>query len=169
MPSAPRIWLDYRPVRIGWVIPDNDITRLAKAAGWSSCLWGGQFNPVIPINDLALADQLIKIFAVDVLIPIDVTDKARTFINSFHHLTYDRLRGPIFIGSQFEFADISHVFRRIFRHQDKQAHSTLILPVWDQADGLSPLLSIVFGEYPAPDEQVADYKAGIRKAFEVSE
>ena len=162
MPSAPRIWLDYRPVRIGWVIPDKDITRLANAAAWSSCLWGGQFNPVVPINDLALADQLVKTFAPDLLIPIDVTDKARTFINRFPHLTHEPWRESIFSGRQCEFADIRHVVRRIFRHQDKQAQSALIWPVWDQADGLSLLLSIVFGEYRTPDEQVADYKAGIR-------
>jgi hypothetical protein len=74
------------------------ITRLAKAAAWSSCLWGGQFNPVIPINDPALADQLVKTFALDVLIPIDVTEKARTFINRFPHLTHERWREPIFSG-----------------------------------------------------------------------
>jgi hypothetical protein len=53
MPSAPRIWLDYRPVRIGWVIPNKDISRLAKIAEWSSCLWGGRYNPVIPVSDEA--------------------------------------------------------------------------------------------------------------------
>ena len=169
MPSAPRIWLDYRPVRIGWVIPDRDITRFAKAAAWSSCLWGGRFNPIIPIDDSALADQLVKAFTLDLLIPIDATDAVRTFIERFPYLTHERWREPIFTGRKCEFADIWHVVRRIFRHQDKQAQSALILPVWDQADPLGPLLSIVFGQYPAPDEQVADYKAGIRKAFDVPE
>jgi hypothetical protein len=45
----------------------------------------------------------------------------------------------------------------------------LILPVWDEADALHPLFSIVFGEYPAPTDQISDYKAGIRKAFNVPE
>jgi hypothetical protein len=169
MPSAPRIWVDYRPVRVGWVIPDRDITRLAKAAAWSSCLWGGQFNPVIPIDDPALADQLVRSFAVDLLIPIDATDATRILIDRFPHLAHTLWREPIFTRRQCEFADIRHVVRRIFRHQDKQVQSALILPVWDQADPLGPLLSIVFGRYPAPDEHVADYKAGIRKAFDVPE
>src|SRR5258707_12606666 len=29
MANPPRIWLDYRPVRIGWVIPNQDVARLA--------------------------------------------------------------------------------------------------------------------------------------------
>jgi hypothetical protein len=95
MPSVPRIWIDYRPVRIGWVIPERDITRFTKAAAWSSCLWGGSFNPVIPIDDLTLADRLVKTFALDVLIPIDATDAARTFIERFPYLTHERWHEPI--------------------------------------------------------------------------
>ena len=86
MPSPPRIWLDYRPVRIGWVVPDRDVTLLAKAAAWSSCLWGGRFNPIIPIDDLALADRLVTAFGLDVLIPTDSTDTVRTFIERFPYL-----------------------------------------------------------------------------------
>ena len=93
MPSAPRIWLEYRPVRIGWVVPDRDITRLSKAAAWNSCLWGGRYNPVIPIDNPALADQLIRTFAVDLLIPIGASDATLTFIDRFPYLAHTRWRG----------------------------------------------------------------------------
>ena len=136
MPSAPRIWLDYRSVRIGWVIPDRDIARLATAAAWNSCLWGGRFNPIIPIHDITLADQLVKTFAVDILLPVDGTDATRTFIDRFPYLLHDRWRETIFQQRRCEFADIRHVVRHIFRNQDKQAESALILPVWDLADVL---------------------------------
>jgi hypothetical protein len=59
------------------------------------------------------------------------------------------------------------VFRRILRHQDKQAESALTLPVWDQTDVLHPLFSIIFGCYPAPNDQIEDYRAGIRNYFDV--
>jgi hypothetical protein len=169
MQSEPRIWLDYRPVRIGWVVPDRDIARLATAATWNSCLGGGRFNPMIPIDDLALADILVKTFAVDVLIPVEGTDATRAFIGRFPHLGHNRWHEPIFVGGQCEFADVRHILRRIFRHQYKQVESALILPVWSQMDELHPMLSITFGQYPAPNEHVADYKAGIRKAFNVQE
>jgi len=167
MPGAPRIWLDYRPVRIGWVIPERDITRLVTAATWSSCLCGGRFNPIIPIHDVTVADQLVKTFAVDILLPVDGTVATRTFIDRFPHLVHGRWREPIFVQRRCEFADIRHVVRRIFRNQDKQTESNLILPVWDLADGLRSLFSVVFGQYPTPNENVADYKAGIRKVFNV--
>ena len=146
MPSAPRIWLNYRPVRIGWVIPDREVSHLMKAAELNSCLWGGQFNPVIPIDDLTLADQLVKAFALDVLIPIDTTEAGRTFVGSFSHLNLNRWYESIFTDRQCQFADVRHVARRIFRHQDKQAQSKLILPVWEPADPLAAVFSIVFGQ-----------------------
>jgi hypothetical protein len=169
MPSAPRIWLSYRPVRIGWVISDHEISHLMKAAELNSCLWGGHFNPVIPIDNLTLADELIKAFAVDVLIPVDTTEAALAFIGRFSYLNYARWDESIFNVRRCEFADIRHVARRILRHQDKQAQSALILPVWDPADPLAAVFSIVFGKYPTPDNQVADYKAAIQRAFDVPE
>jgi hypothetical protein len=68
-----------------------------------------------------------------------------------------------------EFADIRHVVRRIHRHQDNQAKSALILPTWDQTDGLDPLFSVLFGRYPAPNNQIADYEGGIRRAYDVTQ
>jgi hypothetical protein len=99
MPNAPRVWLEYRPVRVGWVIPDRDIAGLATAASWSTCLWGGRFNPIIPIHDPTLAEQLVKTFAVDLLIPIDATDATRRFIERFRYLGHHRWREPIFVAS----------------------------------------------------------------------
>jgi hypothetical protein len=115
MPNAPRVWLEYRPVRIGWVIPDRDIARLVTAASLSACLWGGRFNPIIPIHDSALAEQLVKAFAVDLLIPIDPTDAARAFLNRFPYLAHHRSGEAIFQQRRCEFADIRHVVRRIQR------------------------------------------------------
>src|SRR5712664_1165991 len=106
MQSPPRIWLDYRPVRIGWVIPDRDVVRLTAAAAWNSCLWGGRFNPIIPVHDTVQADQLVKTFAVDLLISIDGTESTRAFIDRFPHLAMNRWREPIFEQRRCEFADI---------------------------------------------------------------
>ena len=58
MATPPRIWLDYRPVRIGWVIDEPEPVQLAEAARINSCLWGGRFNPVIPCRDTELVDKI---------------------------------------------------------------------------------------------------------------
>jgi len=140
------------------------------AASWSACLWGGRFNPIIPIHDSALAEQLVKTFAVDLLIPIDPTDDTRAFMDRFPYLAHrPRWGEPIFKQRRCEFADIRHIVRRIRRHQDNQTKSGLILPTWDPTDELDPLFSVLFGRYPAPNDQIADYKGGIRGAYDVPE
>jgi hypothetical protein len=169
MANAPRIWLEYRPVRIGWVIPDRDIARLASAASWSSCLWGGRFNPVLPIHDAALADRLVRVFGVDLLIPIEGTPATQAFVDRFPHLRHNRWRHPIFQQGRCEFADIRHVLRRIYRDQDNEAKAGLVLPIWDQADALDPFFTVLLGRYPQPGDDVADYRAAIRNEFDVPE
>lgn len=169
MQSPPTIWLDYRPVRIGWVIPDRDAVRLATAAAWNSCLWGGRYNPIIPVHDAALASQLVKTFAIDLLISIDETESTRAFIDRFPYLAINRWRQSIFEGRRSEFADIRHIVRRIVAHQDKQAESQLIVPTWEPADALHSLFSVLFGSYPQPNDQISDYKGGLRKALNVPE
>jgi hypothetical protein len=169
MANAPRIWLEYRPVRIGWVIPDRDIARLVTAATWNACLWGGRFNPIIPVHDAELADRLVRTFAVDLLIPIEGTAATQAFIDRFPYLAHNRWQNPIFQQGRCEFADIRHVLRRIYRDQDNQAKADLTLPTWDQADALDPLLTLMFGRYPAPGDEVADYRTAIRNEFNVEE
>jgi hypothetical protein len=162
MPNASRVWLEYRPVRIGWVIADRDLANLTTGA----CLWGGSFNPIIPLYDLELAEQLVKSFAVDLLIPVRPTDATQAFVNRFVYLARGRWREPIFEQRQCEFADIRHVVRRIHRRQDNRAKSASTLPTWDQGDWLDPLFSILFGRYPEPSDQVADYRGGILRAYD---
>jgi hypothetical protein len=60
MGNAPRIWLDYRPVCIGWVADEAAVAQLRTAASWNTCLWGGRFNPIIPLHDHVLSEKLSK-------------------------------------------------------------------------------------------------------------
>jgi hypothetical protein len=168
MQNTPRIWLDYCPVRIGWVASGRNVSQIVEAATRSSCLWGGRFNPVIPTCDIDLADRLVNAFAVDILIPIEDDDSARTYIDRFPHLLHDRLHSAIFERRQSEFADIRHAVRRISKNQDKHAEGSLTLPSWDQTDALHPLFALLFGQYPTPSDQIADYRAGIIRAFNAS-
>src|SRR5262249_52980480 len=92
MQNPPRVWLDYRPVRIGWIIPEKDIQHLVTAANWSTCHWGGRFHPLIPISDVAYAERLVKCFAVDVLVPVQATAATQSFVDRFPYLAHERWR-----------------------------------------------------------------------------
>lgn len=165
MTNPPRIWLDYRPIRIGWVNDDRDIRHLVEMANWNACLWGGRYNCIIPAYDTDLADRLVSCFAVDVLLPIRPNDATKGFIDRYPHLAHHRWSESIFHQRDCEFADIRHALRRIAANQDKEFEKHLYLPTWDAADPLSALFSIQFGAYPAPSTNIADYKGGVQGSF----
>jgi hypothetical protein len=164
-----RIWLDYRPVRIVWVIPNQDVGRLLTAVTWNTCLWGGRYNCIVPAHDTALADCLINCFRVDVLLPVQADAETTAFIERFPHLEHRRWRDSIFQRRRCEFADIRHALRRIVAHQDSDTSSRITLPLWEDGDALHPWLSLHAGHYPAPGADIADYKGGVQNAFTTSE
>ena len=168
MGNPPRIWLDYRPVRVGWVIDQPDIQQLATAASWSTCLWGGRFNPMIPLHLPELCKQLIQAFAVDVLIPIVASERATSFIASYPHMGLSDSENRAFNSRQCRFADVRHAvqwLKDIAVRRGKGDLENLVRPTWSEEDELSTLFSILFGNYPPSPDIGIDYVTGIRGSF----
>ena len=40
--------VSVRPVRIGFLVPPDDLATVSRVARLSCCLWGGRYNPIIP-------------------------------------------------------------------------------------------------------------------------
>lgn len=40
--------VSLRPVRIGFLVPPDDLSIVSRVAQLSACLWGGRYNPIIP-------------------------------------------------------------------------------------------------------------------------
>jgi hypothetical protein len=169
MSNPPRIWLDYRPVRNGWVISGQDVAQLVTAATWNACLWGGRHNCIIPAHDTALADRLVACFGVDVLVPVRSDTVTTAFIGRFPHLERHRWSESIFRGRGCEFADIRHAVRRIVAHQDQDTPSRIAISRWEEGDALHSLLTLLVGRYPAPNADIADYKGGVQNALNIEE
>jgi len=165
MNSPPRIWLDYRPVRIGWVLSEPDITMLGEMASLNTCLWGGRFNCAIPAYDAELADRLVSCFAVDVLLPVRPDERTKAFIDRFQHLEHHRWSESIFSQRDCEYADIRHLLRRITKQRDTEFAKNICLPSWDQTDPLNAVFATQLGRYPSPDADVPNYRAAVQNAF----
>ena len=91
----------YRSVRIGFLVEDGQIDDLVSAAGLNTLLWGGIYNPVIPISceRLEFAEQLLNLFSVDVLYTVSENETVVAFKES-HSSLRDRpmIIAPIRIG-----------------------------------------------------------------------
>jgi hypothetical protein len=166
MSNPPRIWLDYRPVRIGWVVDDPSVAALAAAAHFNSCLWGGRFNPIIPCRDAQLAAALVKLFNVDVLLPVQPTERTAALLGRWPHLRLNIRGDSIFHHHHCAFVDIRHAVKRA-RRAPGFVHDRFIRPTWTDTDPLAPLFSLMFGRYPDPNVITIDYVRGIRSELEL--
>src|SRR6266702_3124752 len=68
--SIPSVSVEYRPLRVGWIVTGANPAQIENAIAVTSCLWGGPYNPIIPADDPEGAAQLIHSFKVDLLVPI---------------------------------------------------------------------------------------------------
>ncbi|MFI5196017.1 MAG: hypothetical protein ACHQD8_02915 [Chitinophagales bacterium] len=160
------ISLEYKPLRIGFLVRDNSIEDLVTAAGINTLLWGGIFNPVIPIsvenNDLA--HQLVKLFSVDILYAVSNTQEILDFKKNYPFLKdsftddifYESLRSN---GRFFRFLDsknaIDYLWEKEIRHWDKERKSAFSLIEWEDNDSLASVLSLGFGYFPKfPDKEL---------------
>ncbi len=167
MSNPPRIWLDYRPVRIGWVVDEPNVDALAAAAEFNTCLWGGRYNPIIPCRETQLATALVKLFNVDVLVPVNETESTAAFIRAYPHLHLGVLHDGIFRDRYCAVVDIRHAAHRASR-MPGFGRAQFIRPTWTGADPLAPLLPLLFGRYPdRPGAITIDYVRGIRSELEM--
>jgi hypothetical protein len=56
---------------VGWCVRDGSLPQLRKAMRLSTLLWGGQFNPIVPVDDREYAKRIMEIFQVDALYGVE--------------------------------------------------------------------------------------------------
>jgi len=161
----------YRPLRIGWCIRSNDFTALREAWRLSSTMWGGLYNPIIPVDDLDYARALVELFRVDLLWPASDDAAVKSFIESFPHLPNPLFHGQLFVahgnGSKSAAVlDIYHPIRRFYDEHFKNNPTPevkVVLYEWDQDDPLSDIWLATFGAVPSTDVTGTDYFELIEK------
>ena len=110
----------YRPIRIGWCVRADDFKALREALKCTFTMWGGRYNPLIPVDDVELAHSLIRLFRVDVLWPASKDDIVKKFVDSFSYLPNPFYQEELFTlygnGERWpEIVDIYHPDRKSTR------------------------------------------------------
>ncbi len=147
----------YRPVRIGFLIRDGEIEEIIKSVEINTILWGGIYNPIIPLSkDREFTKQLIKLFNVDILHPISNDSALIEFANE-----YEFLNSPNFHNRKIFHEDwntkkqvsgyldiiniVNYYWSKEFKNKTKSYRSNCVIVDWSKKDGLADLLSIIFG------------------------
>jgi uncharacterized Zn-finger protein len=130
----------------------------------SHTLWGGRYNPLIPIGDTAVAMRLVEAFRVDALYPASRNQDFNTFAKSFPYLPPPDYFPDVFIegskGKLPTFLDIYHPVRHLSEEYVKKLPSPKISATifeWNATDPLATVFLANFGSYPSPEESGRDY------------
>lgn len=152
--------INYRPVRIGWCIRENNWEDLRSVLRLTHLLWGGRFNPIIPV-EAGCAKSIVRRFRVDILADVADDVSVRQFSSSFTNLPWPVPVQGLFSDSTRltpNFLDVSHVLEEIEQEVPEQnfvfQHSErLKIVLWEGEDPLADVFLATFGAYPPEFEQ----------------
>ncbi len=155
----------YRPIRIGWCIRAGDFEAMREALKLTFTMWGGRYNPLIPVDDFDFASSLIRLFRVDVLWPVSKDDVVNKFIERFPHLPNPFFHEELFVPYENskrgpQIVDIYHPIRRLYEEHFKNNPSpdtTVTIFEWQAEDPLADVLLATLGAVPKADVSGTDY------------
>jgi len=162
------IKVEYKPFRVGFCVRDGKVKDVLDAARLSSLLWGGIYNPIIPVGDReGLDKKLIDLFQVDVLVPISDSPEIKKFINRYKWLNWP-LHYPgslIYQDNQkkkkeIALVDVSDIIKILWKKEfrlSKENISNCRLPIWKTSDKANNLFTLLFGSYPDKKEFGFDF------------
>lgn len=149
-----------RPVRVGWCVRQGDFERLRTAVRLTSMLWGGVFNPMIVVDDLAMATRLLALYRVDLLYGLGDDEETRAFIDAHPELRWpmssdplERKAGEWRQYDALSLVDIAPALAAFREPPPIGSTSTIIgsYPSWRDDDPIADPLLVTLGGYPASD------------------
>ena len=164
------VYVKYRPLRIGWCIRTGDMDHLRKALRLTHTMWGGRYNPIIPVDNSELANLLVETFHLDALYPLSDDKNIQDFISKFPYLPWPSIHKKLFIegmnGKLSTILDIYHPVRHIYEKFNKAAEKPKVRAILYECDPADPIGDVVlctFGGYPSKDEVGLDYVGFLEK------
>lgn len=149
----------------------GDLAAFRYSARRSFSLWGGRFNPIIPIDDPTEARALIDLFRVDCLYAATKSTAVIAFIESQVHLPWPDYQRRFVMdrghtGKTSTFADLLAPTRMLFEEHYKnnpQADPLVVLHEWSDEDPLADMLLATLGGLPPTGEIAHDYRGLIQQ------
>jgi hypothetical protein len=162
MPTA-TLPLAYRPVRIGFVVRQDEMDDIIRAATICTQIWGGMNNILLSVGGdrTSLSSQLTKRFGVDFLAPVVESEETAAFIKE-----HERIRPTPFMaredivmttvhGRAYSVVDMNGPLYEHWRREVRHGMSRdAFKPFWRSDDPLAGVYSVLFGRYPEPGDSL---------------
>jgi len=130
-------------------------------------VWGGRYNPIVPVDDLEIADALVKLFRVDALVRMSEGSAVSDFISAHNELPSPIIGGGLFMpvlpgGKAPAVVDISHPALRLCEQSirnNPDPQRGLDLYEWEGNDPLADVFLCSYGAFPPAEATGVDYAA----------
>jgi len=162
----------YRPLRIGWCVRSGNFRHLHKVLRRTHTLWGGRYNPVIPVGGTGFCEHLVELFRVDVLVAAGGDAMIREFVERFPHLRWHPAEKGLFAGGEGDASpallDLQHAVLRLRSAYDenrRKRRTAVKLLAWNSNDPLATVFLSTFGGFPRKSETGIDYAAILRNTL----
>lgn len=169
---ATNLFVNYRPLKIGFCIRENCIEDVTRAAELNTLLWGGIYNPIISIGaDTSFSSKLVEVFKLDLLYPVFDSPEIKKFIETFKNLRWPGYNNELLFHGEdgkLEMAvlDISNIINFYWEKEFKNSeNSNCVLPLWNQEDKLSSVFTLEFGRYPKDPKLSFNHEIGYLKGL----
>lgn len=74
--------------RVGFLVRVGALDDVLASARLSTLLWGGRWNPIIAVSDVAEASEWLARFRVDLLHAVADTEPIRAVVDAHEHLSW---------------------------------------------------------------------------------
>lgn len=175
MPSI-SLSIAHRPVRVGFLVRAGSVSDFMDAVAVSTSLWGGLYNPILPVpekGDAPWIETIVRRYQVDLLASASDPTAFQDVKEKFDHLSWPYFMSgeqPLLAelggeGTAFSLADValplSHYWVKEWRHASR---TPALLPVCPREQRLAPMYAASFGRFPEPGGTYPSLEEGFLRA-----
>ncbi len=153
---------------------------LELAATYGTALWGGIYNPIIPISasDRKLtsrAHELVEQYQVDVLYPVTNNKAIQKFIANYPELEWENYKGqlvrPRGKKEELNVFDVLNIMQRDYDTfaSMKPGESSFALTTWGKDDPERLAYTLSYGQYPKLKGNEDRYEYAYKKVYKPKE
>ncbi|MGA8616430.1 MAG: hypothetical protein WB760_32995 [Xanthobacteraceae bacterium] len=148
-----RVDICYRPLRIAWAVQSGDRDAFRRAVRLNHTLWGGRFNPIVLVDRLDEAKQIVELFRADMVVAVGDAPEVKEFPQRFPHLI-----DPFFPPSLFV-KDMSRRTRARVLDMHNAFYHWRNTPEWKAIDGMGVRRFVCEPDDPLADTFLLHYGA----------
>jgi len=181
MPTS-TLSIKYRPTKIGFLVNNDSEEEFLKAVRLNTMLWGGIFNPIIPVTESnsKQSQNMINTYGVDVLFAVGkssaidaIVEKnkflkcPKNFTNQFFYEEWrSKKNTPTYLSVENA---IDLLWDKEFKNKATNFTSNFMLPTWTKKNPNNSLLTVLFGQFPDDANTKTDFKKNYLEGLKAQE